>query len=519
MNNYDVILIHPPAIYDFRKKPIFPGPIGHTVCESTEQFIIPPIGMLSIADYLDKNGYRVIVDNIGERMIKDLDFDVEAHISRLSAKIFAIGLNWCVHCQGAIELARLCKKLHPEAIVIMGGLTATVFHEEIIHKSEFVDIVIRGEAEKPFLKLMKTLEGNQTLEDVPNLTFRHTTGKTNINPLMEPVKDLDEFEYTRFDLIEPKGAIFGPGWAPHWTIPVCRGCLHNCVSCGGSAYSYKKYLGRHKPAFRSPAKIAEDIEKLVSQGVGMVFLAQDPNMGGNEYVSKLITALKNLKVKPEEITIEVFRPAGEDFLKKLSKSGLPIVITISPESGVDSIRKIHGRDYTNDEILNFAKLCKKYDIPLGIHTMISLANDTPDTIKKTWKFWELICLTNSRSDNKAPFSYAFGPMILLDPGSPSFDFPDKHGYRLIFKNLEDYVHGMSQLVWPQWISYETRFLDKYSNAELFIDSIEFSINLRGKYGIYTRAEVDDALNRYIKGNREAIDVVKRVMSEVDPDKR
>jgi hypothetical protein len=52
MMGYDVVLIHPPAIYDFREKAIFPGPIAYTVGESTEQFMIPPVGMLSIADYL-----------------------------------------------------------------------------------------------------------------------------------------------------------------------------------------------------------------------------------------------------------------------------------------------------------------------------------------------------------------------------------------------------------------------------------------------------------------------------------
>ena len=57
--DYDVILTHPPAIYDFREKAIFPGPIAYTVGGSTEQFITPSVGMLSIADYLDRHGYSV----------------------------------------------------------------------------------------------------------------------------------------------------------------------------------------------------------------------------------------------------------------------------------------------------------------------------------------------------------------------------------------------------------------------------------------------------------------------------
>ena len=123
---HDVILIHPPAICDFREKAIFYGPIALTVSESTDQFITPPVGMLSIADYLDRNGYKVLVDNIGERMITSKSLEPEKHIGGLSARVYGIGLHWCVHSQGAIEIAKLCKKLHPEAIVLLGGLTATV---------------------------------------------------------------------------------------------------------------------------------------------------------------------------------------------------------------------------------------------------------------------------------------------------------------------------------------------------------------------------------------------------------
>ena len=75
MMHYDVLLIHPPAIYDFREKVIFYGPIALTVSESTNQFMTPPVGMLSIADYLDRNGYKVLVDNINERMITSESFD------------------------------------------------------------------------------------------------------------------------------------------------------------------------------------------------------------------------------------------------------------------------------------------------------------------------------------------------------------------------------------------------------------------------------------------------------------
>ena len=410
MMSFDAVLIHPPAIYDFREKAIFPGPIGYTVSGGSGQFSMPPVGMLSIAEYLTRNGYKVKVDNLGERMLTVPGFEVEKYISNLSAKIYSVGLHWCVHAQGAIEIARLCKKLHPEAMVILGGLTATVFHEEIIQNFDFVDAVIRGEAEKPFLTLMKTLGKRQGLESVPNLTFRDGEGEIINVPLMKPDDDLDEYEFTRLDLLEPRGAIFHPGVLPSWVVPIARGCIHNCVTCGGSAYSYRTHLGRQRPAFRSPAKIVKDLRKLSKQGVELVFLFQDPRMGGEAYWRKLLTALQQEKIKLSQLTMELFGPADEEFIKELSKINVPVMLTISPESGVDTVRGAQGRKYTNEKLFKTIELCKQYGIGLGSFSMIALGNDTPETIQETWKSWEQICSLNIHEH--APVDYAFGPMIL-----------------------------------------------------------------------------------------------------------
>jgi B12-binding domain/radical SAM domain protein len=512
--NYDVVLIHPPAIYDFRVKTVFAGPIAYTVGESTEQFMIPSVGILSIAEYLDRNEYKVIVDNICERMVKSKEFDVEEHIKNLSAKVFAVGLHWSVHSQGAIEIANICKMLHPDSLVIMGGLTSTVFAEEIISKCSYIDAIIRGEAEKPFLSLMRTLEERKSLTEVPNLTYRDGKEKITSNPLMEPSNNLDEFDFTRLDLLEPKEVIFAKDMSPHWMIPICRGCTHNCVTCGGSAYSYKKYLGRKCPAFRSPHKIADDINKLGKQGVELVFLFQDPRMGGEEYWRELFTTLRKEINQPVRLSMEIFGPASEEYINALSKIGVPVTLTVSPESGVDTIRKAQGRNYTMYELLETAKLCKKYNILLGIHSMIALANDTQATIKQTWETWEQICLINQNSQGETPILHAFGPMILLDPGSLAFDSPSNHGFRLIFKNFEEYFKGMYLPSWHQWISYETKYLNRESIANLILASMEYSIKLREKYGLFSKEEADEALYGLVTLNKIVIEATRRVGVEM-----
>ncbi|MBS7641381.1 MAG: radical SAM protein [Candidatus Bathyarchaeia archaeon] len=512
---YDIVLIHPPSIYDFRKRALFAGPIAYTVRESSDQFIIPPIGMFSIADFLERNGYKVLIDNLGERMLSAPSFNVEEHIRKINAKVYGIGLHWVVHSQGALEVARLCKELHPNSTVVLGGLTSTAFHLEIIQKFKFVDAVIRGEAEKPLLDFLNALEKHDKLTPVPNATVRLEDGKIKVGEPKKPELDINQLEFTRLDLLEPKGSFFSTT-PPHFSIPVCRGCIYNCVTCGGSSYSYATYLMREKPSFRSPDKICEDIEKLCEQGVKSIFLFQDPRMAGPDYYEKLIKYFRSMDFPLLNITMELFEPANKSYLEKLAGIGIPLTLTISPETGVDEVRISHGRKYSNKELFKTIETCLQIGGPIRliVFFMLGLANETEETVNETVKLWDKICLMDG---GRGRVMFAFGPMILLDPGSLAFDHPEEYGYQLIFKCLEDYIRGMSMPSWHQWISYETKFLNKAKIADLTLKLIELSINLREKYGIYSRLQALKERAYFVLANRIIIREVEEVMKIQDED--
>ncbi len=509
MSTYDVIIIHPPAIYDFRKKTVFTGALGSSVEQI--QFNKVPIGMLSIAEYLDRHGYRVMVDNIGDRMVSSPHFDAEQHLRHLSASVIAIGLNFQQHSQGAIEVARRCKELHPGSLIILGGLTATCFHEEIITKYHFVDAVIRAEAEKPFLMLLRALEKRGKLSDTPNLTYRTDGGELRITPLMPVSQDLDDFEYTRLDLIAPNTSIFPPGAPPRWSLAVCRGCIYNCSICGGSAYAYKKHMGMNKPAFRSPGKIVQDIRKLIEQGVSFIGLFQDPRMAGEKYWRELFAGLAREQEGIDRLSLDLLVPADEEFIREVAKIGQQVVLHICPDTGSDAVRRQLGRPYTNAELLNCIKLCHQYHLPVTTFFSAGLAGETADNIKETWQLWEEL----SAIDRQAQFSGSIkvplgGPIvgpIVLDPGSMAFDNPEKYGYKLLYNNLEEYIAGLSRPSWHQWLNYETPQLDSAGLVDVIISTVEFAINQREKTGVYSFYE---ALAERLKADAD-----RTIVREVD----
>jgi hypothetical protein len=73
-----------------------------------------------------------------------------------------------------------------------------------------------------------------------------------------------------------------------------------------------------------------------------------------------------------------------------------------------------------------------------------------------------------------------GP-ILVDPGSPAFDYPQKYGYKVLYNNLEEYIRGLSAPSWHQWINYETELLNKDAIIRLILESTAVSINQREEY--------------------------------------
>ena len=252
----DVLLIHPPSVYDFRERIWFTGPIARTVPALTPVFICVPIGLVSMGEYLNRHGYSVRISNVAERMLIEKQFDAERYIKGVDADIFGIDLHWCVHSQGAIEVANLCKKYHPNSLVVLGGLTATVFHREILERFPFVDMVVRGEAKEPTLSLLQAFDQQQRdFSKVPSITYRENE-RILTNSTAKPCDDLDGFEFTSLDLVEPKERMLLSGKTLCWHVPVCRGCLKNCATCGGSQYSYQKPTqNRRRP---SPTPRTED---------------------------------------------------------------------------------------------------------------------------------------------------------------------------------------------------------------------------------------------------------------------
>jgi len=514
----DLVLLHAPSVYDFREKAILYGPVADLI-PSSSMFELYPIGLTSIAEYLEAAGYRVRIVNLAVRMLNDKKFDAEAFIQKLESPLFGIDLHWLVSSHGAIEVARIVKRCHPQSKVIFGGFSSTYFHKELMDYPE-IDFVMRGDTtEEPLRQLMICLKDKRQPAEVPNLVWRDEQGKVRENPFSYIPADLSpvmvsHFENTVRSVIRYRDlASYAPfkGWAqyPITAVLTCKGCNENCVICGGSAAAFRKFYGRQRAAFRSPEAVARDIKQIERFSTGPIFILGDLQQAGDEYAYEVLRRLERMRVK-NQIILELFTPAPQELLRQMSRSCPNFCLEISPESHDPKVRKASGRHYSNEDLertmadaLEFG--CSRLDI----FFMIGLPQQTPKSVMETIDYCDHLFQKFNGDRRLSPFIAPISPF--LDPGSLAFEQPERYGYKVLFKTLEEHRQALVAPSWQYSLNYETSWMTRQQIVDSAYEAIIRLNRLRAKYNTIS-VEMADIGDQRIKAAWEMANHIDGILA-------
>ena len=506
---YDLVFLHAPSVYDFRKNSLLAGPISDVV-PSSPVFEMYPIGITSIADYLERYGLRVKIINLANRMLMNQNFDVEKKLKKIKTKAFGIDLHWLPHAHGSIEIARIIKKLHPETPVIFGGLSATYYHKELI-EYPFIDFVMRGDStEKLMLLLLNKLETGEThYEEIPNLTWKKDN-KPGFNPLTYVPDNLDDldvpgYRYTIKSVFKYKNFL-DPlpynGWLqyPNTALLTARGCTQNCLICGGSKEAYLQNCGRKSLALRSPAKLAEDIQFIQRFSRAPIFILHDIRQGGPEYVNEFFSLLKNMKLK-NEIVFELFQYADEEFFRQLHEAVPKYSIEITLETHDEKLRKLNGKFHcTNDKVIDTLNFALKHDCKkIDLFFMVGIPGQTYQSALENIDFCETIHLNCNKDSRLFYFVAPLAPF--LDPASPAFENPEKYGYKRFCYTLEDHRAAIAQPSWKHMLSYETNEMTRDDIVSATYDAASKLNKFKLNYRLIDREgylDIDSKIQRSIE---------------------
>ncbi len=498
----DLILLHAPAIYDFRTVPTFLGPVADAV-PATTMFEMYPVGLTSLADFLERNHYNVEIVNLAYRMLRDRSFDVTSHLAALSSPVFGIDLHWLPHVQGALSIAELVKRLHPTSRVLVGGLSASYYHEELI-RYPFIDFVLRGDStEEPARQLLQALRESRPLDQVANLTWKRADGSVVANPLSFVPDNLDyvdvpAYRYLLRSMFKYRSLLnLVPSfeWL-HYPVTLllsARGCTQECAACGGSRSAYRRICERTRPAFRSPEKMADDVRTIASFSRAPIFMVHDPRMGGLRRALRFLSLLERLGA-PNEMVFELFFPGDEAFFAAVERSVPSWSAEITLESPDEAVRRVNGKFPWPNEAVEatiaeaLAHRCRKLDL----FFMIGLPHQPREDAGRIADYCEHLLDRFGGDGRLRPFVAPLGPF--LDPGSRAFEQPAL-GYRRFCHSLEDHERAVLQPSWQQVLSYETDTMTRSDIAAATYEAAERLNHIKRRHGLIDHATFESVARR------------------------
>ena len=507
---YDLVFLHAPSVYDFRKRATLWGPISDLV-PSTPVFDMYPVGFATMLAHLQREGFDVRINNLAARMVRSRRFDPERAIANLDARAFGIDLHWLPHAHGALEVARLVKKHHPDVPVIFGGYSASYFHDELV-RMPMADYVVRGDsAEIPLAQLLARLQVGDDPTDVPNLTWLGPAGEVRVNPLTHVPTNLDhltlDYRSVVRSVVRDRDLL---NYVPfsHWMeYPIMasltvKGCTQNCTICGGSAFASRQMYARQKPAYRSPERLAADVRRMGKLSRGPVFLLGDLRQAGMDYARRFFRAVQGFE---GAVIIEFFWPVDRAYMDELAAALPDFIVEFSPESHDPAVRRASGKGYTNAGIeRTIAAALDAGARRFDLFFMMGLSQQTPESALATVDYCREL-LTRFDDGRLIPFTSPLAPF--LDPGSRAYEQPERFGYVRHASTLEEHRRLLLQPTWKHILSYETRWMGRDALADVTYEAGFRLSRLKRDVGLISAAKAAETEAR--------IEQARALMTEIE----
>ena len=279
--------------------------------------------------------------------------------------------NYVWNFEFNLRTARLIKERYPDCTVVFGGHNVSRA-QNLPDRYPFIDVLIFGEGEEVFHRLLLALMRGEALCEVPNIAYRENgvqrysaerpvCGTDYPSPYTMGIFDpiLEENPGTRFSSI----------------LETNRGCPYHCAFCDWGPMSAKV---RQFPLSRA----ADDIRWFSEHKIDYIWGA-DGNFGlfpRDRQIAEMLVEAKKKTGYPQQIKVNYAKLNGDNvfYITKLfAENGLSKSTTMSLQSTSEEALRITGRKNVSDEI--FARLIsvyRRHRIPTYTELVLALPGET-----------------------------------------------------------------------------------------------------------------------------------------------
>lgn len=381
-----------------------------------------PIGMANIATALSEVGVESeMLDIFALNYSRE---DVVEYLRKSQWDL--IGINaFSTQYPWAKWMADEAKRLHPRALIIMGGPLAT-FNAKVVLEKTNTDICVISEGEETIKDVVRNLGD---FAKIDGICFKSNAGKIIETSQRQYIQDLDTIPFTNYEIF-PMDVYFksmGLGVPDVKTINIfsSRGCPYKCNFCS------RTFKGTR---LRKIDKIIEEIGILRDKyGIGGVAFGDELVLVSKKRGYELCEKIKPLKVywncqgRANIVDLEL--------LKAMKAAGC-VNVGYGVESGSQKILdKMNKRVTVKQNELAITNTLKAGMTPI-VQMIYGYPGEDPETIRETVEFFD-------RAHFYPPYCYGEAHVSLMTPlpGSPVYEEILNDGR---IKSEEAYLLGLEQ---------------------------------------------------------------------------
>lgn len=357
-----------------------------------------PLGILSIAAWLDKEGHEVFVhDCLGPRGSQSNAAHAET-ILNYHPDLVGFSATTSGFLDG-YDLAARIKTARPGIQIVFGGVHISALGAILLKDFEHIDFLCRGEGEVTLAQLAS----GKPHEQIEGLIWRNG-GRAVTNPGRTVIKDLDTLPFPAYDKLKgfPRGynlPLFSFILSSGATMVTSRGCPYQCSYCDRSVFK-KSYR------INSAEYVYEHMLYLRKQfGVRHINIYDDLFTANRRRIIKLCNRLIQ---KPLGMHFNCAIRAGQvddELLRMLKKAGC-LMLSLGIETGDTDLLEFHKPGVNADDIRRTVKQIQANRLRVKGLFMMGLPGETEASIQKTSDYVMSLDLDDMNMSKFTPFQGA-----------------------------------------------------------------------------------------------------------------
>ncbi|MCJ7772368.1 MAG: B12-binding domain-containing radical SAM protein [Desulfobacterales bacterium] len=354
-----------------------------------------PIGILSIAAFLEKDNHEVYVyDCYGPKASLHKESNVK-QIMKYRPDIVGFSTTTSSFLD-AYDLATSLKQTYPEIKTIFGGAHISAMGEMILETYQNIDMLCIGEGEMTFSELAK----GKSTSLINGLVFKEN-GKIVSNHARSYIKNLDELPFPSYEKLNgfPEKyhlPLFSYIHKPGATMITSRGCPYQCSFCDRSVF-------KNRFRYNSAEYIYEHMYYLEKRfKVKHINIYDDLFTTKRERISELCELLINKPLKMNFNCIVRVGHIDDELLLLLKKAGF-LQLSIGIESGDPEILQSIKQGMSLEAVKKDVEKIKAHGLRAKGLFIMGLPGETEASIMKTSDFVMSLDLDDMNMSKFTPF--------------------------------------------------------------------------------------------------------------------